>query len=209
MRQRAILYDEVKRGGDAVIASIALLVSLPVQVIIAALVAVKLGRPVLFRQPRPGLNSQVFTLYKFRTMKTADPTRGLTTDAERLTSFGRALRATSLDELPTLINVLRGDMSLVGPRPLLVAYLDRYTAEQARRHDVRPGITGLAQASGRNAISWTEKFALDVYYVDHKSFALDVSILAKTVKTLLKREGISAADSATMPEFGVGKAGPT
>ncbi|TFD57541.1 sugar transferase [Cryobacterium sp. Hh38] len=209
MRRRTIPYDEVKRGSDAVIATITLLASLPVQVIIATLVAVKLGRPVLFRQPRPGLNGQVFTLYKFRTMKTADPTRGLSTDAERLTPFGRALRATSLDELPTLINVIRGDMSLIGPRPLLVSYLDRYTPEQARRHDVRPGITGLAQASGRNAISWTEKFALDVYYVDHKSFALDISILARTVKTLLKREGISAAHSATMPEFGAGEAGPT
>lgn len=209
MRRRPTLYDRVKFSNDVLIAGIALLVSLPVQLVVGALVAVKFGRPVLFTQPRPGLNGRVFTLYKFRTMKNADSASGLITDAERLTPFGRALRSTSLDELPTLINVLRGDMSLVGPRPLLVSYLDRYTPEQARRHDVRPGMTGLAQASGRNALSWTEKFALDVYYVDHKSFALDVSILCKTVRALLKREGISATDNVTMPEFGVHKEGPS
>lgn len=198
---RPCSYDRVKRGCDAAIASVALVVSLPLQAVVATLVAVKLGRPVLFKQARPGRSGEVFTLYKFRTMKNADPARGIITDAQRLTPFGRALRATSLDELPTLANVIFGDMSLVGPRPLLVAYLNRYTPEQGRRHEVRPGITGLAQASGRNALSWDEKFALDVYYVDHRSFRLDVSILAKTMRALVRRDGITAADNVTMPEF--------
>ncbi len=139
---------------------------------------------------------------KFRTMANPDPAKGLVTDEERLTQLGRALRATSLDELPTLWNVLRGDMSLVGPRPLLVRYLPRYTAEQARRHEVRPGITGLAQVSGRNAISWEEKFALDVEYVDNQSLGLDLSILWRTVTAVLRRDGISQEGHATMPEFG-------
>lgn len=194
-------YDSVKRSCDVIVAGVALVASLPVQVVVAALVAVKLGRPVFFKQPRPGLNGRIFTLYKFRTMKTADAAKDLTSDEQRLTPFGRALRATSLDELPTLLNVVRGDMSLVGPRPLLVAYLDRYTPEQARRHEVRPGITGLAQASGRNSLSWDEKFALDVRYVNQRSFALDVKILLKTVLALVRRDGITATDSVTMPEF--------
>jgi len=198
---RARPYDRIKRAADVVVAGGALVVSLPVQAAVGVLVAVKLGRPVLFKQARPGLNGEIFTLYKFRTMKSVDPARGMVSDAQRLTSFGRALRATSLDELPTLINVIRGDMSLVGPRPLLVSYLDRYTPEQARRHEVRPGITGLAQASGRNALSWEKKFALDVYYVSHRSFALDMTILLKTVRALVKRDGISATDNVTMPEF--------
>lgn len=194
-------YDRIKRGSDAVIAGLILLVSSPIQLVVGALVALAIGRPVLFRQQRPGLNGQVFTLYKFRTMKNPDASRGLTTDAERLTPFGHALRATSLDELPTLFNVLRGDMSLVGPRPLLVAYVDRYSSHQARRHEVRPGITGLAQVSGRNAISWEARFDLDVQYVDGYSFALDLSIIRRTVGAVLRREGITAAGSATMPEF--------
>ncbi|GEP28556.1 sugar transferase [Cryobacterium levicorallinum] len=202
-------YDFAKRGGDVLFATIALVISFPVQIVIATLVAVKLGRPVLFAQPRPGLSGRIFTLYKFRTMKNVDSAEDLRTDAERLTPFGMALRATSLDELPTLINVVVGDMSLVGPRPLLVAYLDRYTAEQARRHDVRPGVTGLAQVMGRNALSWAEKFALDVYYVDHRSLAMDVFILFKTVRAVVKRDGISAADNATMPEFQSGQSGHT
>ena len=173
----------------------------PSAVAVAVLVAVKLGRPVLFKQSRPGLHGKAFTLFKFRTMKTPSPARGLISDEHRLIAFGRILRATSLDELPTLFNVVRGDMSLVGPRPLLVQYLSRYSLEQARRHEVRPGITGLAQASGRNALSWEQKFALDVYYVDHRSFALDLTILAKTVRALIIRDGINAADSVTMPEF--------
>lgn len=194
-------YDRVKRFADVVVAFIALVVSSPFQLVIAVLVAVKLGRPVLFKQPRPGLNGETFTLYKFRSMTNVNLTRGLVADADRLTPFGRALRSSSLDELPTLVNVLRGDMSLIGPRPLLVAYLDRYTPEQARRHEVRPGVTGLAQASGRNALSWDDKFDLDVYYVDHRSFLLDLNIIAKTLRSVVKREGISAADSVTMPEF--------
>lgn len=198
---RARPYDHIKRAADVVVAGGALVASVPIQAAVGVLVAVKLGRPVLFTQARPGLNGEIFTLYKFRTMKSVDPTRGMISDEQRLTSFGRALRATSLDELPTLINVIRGDMSLVGPRPLLVSYLDRYTPEQARRHEVRPGITGLAQASGRNALSWEKKFALDVYYVSHRSFALDMNILLKTVRALVKRDGISATDNVTMPEF--------
>jgi lipopolysaccharide/colanic/teichoic acid biosynthesis glycosyltransferase len=195
------LYSFIKRAADLVLASGALVLSLPIQAAVGVLVAIKLGRPVLFKQTRPGLNGHVFTLLKFRTMKSVDPSRGMITDEQRLTSFGRGLRGTSLDELPTLINVIRGDMSIVGPRPLLVAYLDRYSPEQGRRHEVRPGITGLAQASGRNALSWEEKFALDIYYVDHRSFALDLNILLKTVRALVRRDGISATDNVTMPEF--------
>ena len=198
---RARPYSYFKRAADVALASGAFVLSLPIQAAVGVLVAVKLGRPVLFKQARPGLNGDTFTLFKFRTMKSVDPTRGMITDEQRLTPFGRALRGTSFDELPTLINVIRGDMSLVGPRPLLVAYLDRYTPEQARRHEVRPGITGLAQASGRNALSWEAKFALDIHYVDHRSFALDMSILLKTVRTLARRDGISATDNVTMPEF--------
>ncbi|WP_104131989.1 sugar transferase [Cryobacterium sp. M91] len=196
-----LAYDRFKRSGDVILACGALIVSLPIQVAVGVLVAAKLGRPVLFKQARPGLNGDVFTLFKFRTMKNTAPCRGMVTDEQRLTSFGRALRATSLDELPTLVNVIRGDMSLIGPRPLLVAYLDRYTPVQARRHEVRPGVTGLAQVSGRNALSWEQKFALDVYYVEHRSFALDLKILLKTVGALTRRDEISASGNATMPEF--------
>jgi lipopolysaccharide/colanic/teichoic acid biosynthesis glycosyltransferase len=157
---------------------------------------------LLFRQVRPGLHGHPFTLYKFRTMRgAATGEAGVHTDAERLTGFGRWLRATSLDELPELWNVLRGDMSLVGPRPLLMRYLPLYTAEQMRRHDVRPGVTGWAQVNGRNALSWEDKFALDVWYVDHRSLLLDLKILARTVAAVFRREGISYENSATMPEF--------
>lgn len=161
-----------------------------------------LSTPVLFTQERPGLHGRPFQLVKFRTMTDARDTAGnLLPDAERLTPFGRWLRATSLDELPELWNVLRGDMSLVGPRPLLMQYLDRYSPEQARRHEVRPGITGWAQVNGRNAISWEEKPTLDVWYVDHRNVWLDVRILALTVWKVLRREGIAADGEATMPEF--------
>lgn len=194
-------YRVVKRGLDIVAAATLLILTSPVQAVVAVLVSTRLGRPVLFTQERPGLNAQVFTLMKFRTMANPDPAKGLVTDEERLTGLGRTLRATSLDELPTLWNVLRGDMSLVGPRPLLVRYLPRYTAVQARRHEVRPGITGLAQVSGRNALSWEEKFALDVEYVDHQSFGLDLSILWRTVTAVLRRDGISQDGHATMEEF--------
>ena len=169
---------------------------------IALLVRLKLGSPVLFRQVRPGHHGKPFVLYKFRTMSDdRDENGNLLPDAARLTSLGRFLRSTSVDELPALFNVLKGDMSIVGPRPLLMQYLDRYTPEQARRHEVKPGITGWAQVNGRNAISWEEKFRLDVWYVDNWSLALDLRIILMTVLKVVRREGISAKDDATMPEF--------
>lgn len=194
-------FDKTKRAFDCVAASVGLVVASPVLAIVGGLVAVRLGRPVLFKQDRPGLNGRVFRLYKFRTMKNVDSDKGLMSDEQRLSPFGRALRSTSLDELPTLFNVLKGDMSLVGPRPLLVSYLDRYTPEQARRHDVRPGITGLAQVSGRNRLTWEDKFALDVKYVSARSYGLDLRIIAKTVLAVVKREGVSAEGHVTVSEF--------
>ncbi len=174
----------------------------PVMLGMAVLVRFKLGAPVFFRQARPGLRGRVFELVKFRSMTDARDAQGRPLpDAVRLTRFGRWLRASSLDELPELFNVLKGDMSLVGPRPLLIEYLDRYTPEQARRHEVLPGITGWAQVHGRNALTWADKFKLDVWYVDHVSLGLDLRILALTVIKVLKRDGISAQGEATMPEF--------
>lgn len=192
-------YDAVKRTLDVAVSGVGLVVTAPVQAVVAGVVRVAHGRPVLFRQKRPGLHGEVFELVKFRTMRHADATH--VTDAERLTGVGRFLRSTSLDELPTLWNVLKGDMSLVGPRPLLVEYLDRYSPEQARRHEVRPGITGLAQVSGRNSLEWEDKFALDVEYVDRRSLALDLKILWRTVTAVLGRRGISAQGEATMGVF--------
>ena len=175
---------------------------LPVLAVVAALVRWKLGSPVFFRQQRPGYHERIFALIKFRTMTDARDAAGqLLSDAARLTPFGRWLRATSLDELPELLNVLRGEMSLVGPRPLLVEYLPRYEPEQRRRHEVRPGLTGWCQVNGRNALSWEQKFALDVWYVDHETLWLDLKILFMTVGQVLFRKGISASDHATMPEF--------
>lgn len=194
-------YDKSKRIIDVVVAAIGLVATAPIQAFLALLIRRNLGTPVLFRQQRPGKDDQVFTLIKFRTMRDVDPAKGLETDADRLTPFGAKLRATSLDELPTLWNVLRGDMSLVGPRPLLLQYLERYDHTQRRRHEVRPGVTGLAQVSGRNAISWEQKFALDVEYVDRRGPLLDLSILVRTLKTTLTRGGISAEGDVTMPEF--------
>jgi lipopolysaccharide/colanic/teichoic acid biosynthesis glycosyltransferase len=194
-------YDVAKRGIDLVAALFGLVLTAPLQLVIALLVTRTMGRPVLFRQQRPGRNGKPFVLVKFRTMREPDNLRGLLDDAQRLTPLGLRLRSTSLDELPTLWNVLRGDMSLVGPRPLLMGYLERYTPEQACRHDVRPGITGLAQVSGRNALTWEQKFAADVDYVRRRSFGLDLSILAQTIKAVLGRQGISAHGDATMPEF--------
>lgn len=174
----------------------------PVLLVVALLVRRKLGSPVFFRQKRPGWNARIFEMIKFRTMTDARGADGeLLPDSVRLTSFGRWLRATSLDELPEVINVLKGDMSLVGPRPLLVQYLERYSARQARRHEVRPGITGLAQINGRNAISWEEKFEWDVRYVESRGLWLDVKILASTVRSVFVRSGINAAGEATMAEF--------
>lgn len=195
-------YDAVKRVLDVGAAAALLVVTAPVQAAVAGLVRQRLGSPVLFTQPRPGKDGKIFLLYKFRTMLPEDPARGLVDDADRLTPFGRTLRSTSLDELPTLWNVLRGDMSMIGPRPLLVEYLKHYTPEQNRRHEVRPGVTGLAQAMGRNALSWEEKFRLDVDYVDNRSLALDLRILFATARTVIKREGISQDGHATMSRFG-------
>jgi len=176
----------------------------PVMALVALVIRLAEGQPVLFRQPRPGLGGKVFTVFKFRTMRNAStPDGAALPDAVRLSRLGRFLRATSLDELPELVNVLRGEMSLVGPRPLLVAYLERYSPEQARRHLVLPGITGWAQINGRNALSWEEKFRLDVWYVDHWSLRLDLKILILTFWKVLKREGISQPGSATAEEFRV------
>lgn len=194
--------SHLKRLFDLVIALLALFILAPVIGLVALLVHLKLGAPVLFRQQRPGLHGKPFTLYKFRTMTDArDAAGNLLPDSERLTPFGRFLRSTSLDELPELWNVIKGDMSLVGPRPLLMKYLDRYTPEQARRHEVKPGITGWAQINGRNTLTWEDKFKLDIWYVDHLSLALDLKILVLTLVKVFKREGISAIDHDTMPEF--------
>lgn len=195
-------YDFVKRFLDIVASAVALVVLSPILLIVALLVAICLGRPVLFVQPRPGRNGRIFRLRKFRSMRDIDEARGLVSDADRLTPFGRKLRSTSLDELPSLWNVLRGDMSVVGPRPLLVEYLPKYTREQARRHEVRPGITGLAQANGRNTLSWEDKFALDVDYVNNRSLVLDARIIVATIKSVVARDGISAEGQATMTKFG-------
>ncbi len=192
----------LKRSFDIVVAAAALVLLAPLLLVIALLVRWRLGSPVLFAQVRPGLGGRPFRLVKFRTMTDARRADGTPApDAERLTPFGRFLRSTSLDELPELYNVLVGDMSLVGPRPLLMEYLPLYNAHQRRRHEVRPGITGWAQVNGRNAISWERKFDLDVWYVDNASFALDLKILWLTVWRVLRREGISGAGSATAERF--------
>lgn len=187
---------------DISISLLGLIILFPFLVFIGLLVMWNMGKPIFFKQLRPGKNGNPFLLYKFRTMLNEYDVCGrLLSDEIRLTKLGRFLRSSSLDELPELINVLKGDMSLVGPRPLLMQYLDRYTHEQARRHEVKPGITGWAQVNGRNAISWEEKFAMDVWYVDNWSFWLDFKILAMTVIKVIKQEGISANRHATMPEF--------
>ena len=197
----------MKKIFDFTVALGALAILSPVLGVVAIIVRAQLGAPVLFCQTRPGLQGKPFSILKFRTMTNARDAQGnLLPDAQRLTRFGRFLRSTSLDELPELFNVLRGDMSLVGPRPLLMAYLPLYSAEQARRHEVRPGITGWAQVNGRNALSWEEKFAMDVWYVDHRSLWLDMKILVLTVRKVLARDGISATGEATMPRF-TGSAG--
>lgn len=187
---------------DILTSTVAIALLSPVLLGLAVTIRWKLGAPVLFRQQRPGLGGRPFWLMKFRTMTDARGVNGESLpDAQRLTRFGRFLRSTSLDELPELLNVLKGDMSLVGPRPLLMQYLDRYTPEQARRHDVKPGITGWAQVNGRNALTWEEKFKLDVWYVDNWSLWLDIKIIAMTIWKILKREGISQPGQATMEEF--------
>jgi lipopolysaccharide/colanic/teichoic acid biosynthesis glycosyltransferase len=202
MMGRSRASDTIKRVLDASIAAVGLIVLSPLLLALALAVASRLGRPVLFRQMRPGMGGKPFEMIKFRTMLDAKcPDGKILPDEQRLTSFGKALRAASLDELPELWNVLRGEMSLVGPRPLLLQYMDRYTPIQARRHEVRPGVTGWAQINGRNAISWEEKFALDVWYVDNRSVWLDLKILGLTVWRVLRRDGVNAKGEATMPEF--------
>lgn len=194
-------YDRVKRAFDLTIAALLFVLTLPIQAATALAIRIRLGSPVLFRQTRPGLHAEPFEIVKFRTMLDTNPALGLTDDASRMTTLGRWLRATSIDELPTLWNIIQGDMSLVGPRPLLMQYLGRYSPEQARRHDVRPGLTGLAQVSGRNSLSWEDKFHLDVDYVDHHTLVGDLKIIRDTVRSVVRRDGIAADGVATMSEF--------
>lgn len=192
----------IKRLLDFILSLIAIIILSPILLIVAILVRIKLGSPVIFKQKRPGLHERIFTLYKFRTMTDQKDEQGnLLPDEIRLTKFGKLLRSTSLDELPELFNILKGDMSVVGPRPLLIRYLPLYNEHQKHRHDVRPGFTGWAQCNGRNAISWEEKFDLDVYYIRHVSFLLDLKVIFKTIKIVLFREGISSNTSVTMEEF--------
>lgn len=195
-------FTKMKRCFDLALTLLSLPFWLPVLAVFALLVRLKLGSPVFFTQTRPGRQGKLFQLTKFRTMTDARDAQGqLLPDADRLTAFGKWLRGTSLDELPELFNVIKGEMSLVGPRPLLPQYLSRYTPEQARRHEVPPGITGWVQVKGRNGLSWEEKFQLDIWYVDHRSLWLDAKILLLTLRTVCLREGISAPGDATMPEF--------
>tara|TARA_B100001765_G_C19436565_1_gene308060 strand:+ start:241 stop:834 length:594 start_codon:yes stop_codon:yes gene_type:complete len=192
----------MKRIFDIVLVLFSIPILIPIYILVALMVRFKFGSPVLFKQPRPGLNEKVFNMIKFRSMTMENDTSGiLLSDSNRLTRFGEFLRSTSLDELPSLWVVLKGEMSLVGPRPLLVEYLPLYSKKQSRRHEVKPGITGWAQVNGRNAISWDEKFDLDVWYVDNQSVWLDIKILFLTIKKVIMRDGISAKDDATMPPF--------
>lgn len=202
MRKETFYEKYIKRPLDVFCSGLALVVLSPVMGVTAILVREKLGSPILFSQDRPGKDEVIFKLYKFRTMTDERDENGeLLPDEVRLTKFGKLLRSTSLDELPSLINIFRGDMSVVGPRPLLVRYLPRYNERQRHRHDVRPGLTGYAQSHGRNAVSWEDKFEMDVYYTENVSFWMDVSIILQTVKSVLLREGISSETSATMEEF--------
>lgn len=202
MHKKGFYEKYIKRPQDFLCALLALIVLSPIILVLAILVRTKLGSPILFTQDRPGLNGKVFKLYKFRTMTSqTDKNGNLLPDEVRLTSFGKKLRDTSLDELPELINILKGDMAVVGPRPLLVQYLERYNEHQARRHEVRPGFTGYAQVNGRNSISWEEKFDLDVEYVDNITFLGDWKIIFQTVGVVLKRDGVSSDTSVTMEEF--------
>ena len=203
MKHKAGVYEKyIKRILDVILSGCALIILSPVLLITAILVRIKLGSPVIFKQSRPGKGGKIFNLYKFRSMTDERDENGeLLPDEVRLTKFGKRLRSTSLDELPELWNIIRGDMSVVGPRPLLVRYLSRYNEHQARRHEVRPGFTGYAQVNGRNAISWEDKFNYDVYYVDNITFIGDCKIIFKTIGTVLKRDGISSDTSVTMEEF--------
>ncbi|MBS5389866.1 MAG: sugar transferase [Firmicutes bacterium] len=197
------MYERfIKRALDMILSGIAIIILSPILLIVAILVKTKLGSPVIFKQERPGLNEKIFKMYKFRSMTDAKDENGeLLPDEERLTSFGKKLRSTSLDELPELFNIFKGDMSIVGPRPLMVSYLPLYNEFQKHRHDVRPGLTGLAQISGRNLLSWKERFEKDICYVENISFTLDVKIIFNTVKSVIKRDGISSNTSETMEDF--------
>ena len=202
MHKKGVYEKYIKRPQDMLCALLALIVLSPILLITAFLVRVKLGSPVIFKQERPGLNGKIFTLYKFRTMTDERDSEGnLLPDEERLTKFGKLLRSTSLDKLPELLNILFGDIAVIGPRPLLVEYLPRYNAEQRRRHEVRPGLSGLAQVNGRNAISWEDKFKYDVQYVEHVTFLGDWKIILQTVLNVIKRDGINSETAATMEVF--------
>lgn len=202
MHKKGVYEKYIKRPQDMLCALLALIVLSPILFITAFLVRVKLGSPVIFKQERPGLNGKIFTLYKFRTMTDERDSEGnLLPDEERLTKFGKLLRSTSLDELPELLNILFGDIAVIGPRPLLVEYLPRYNAEQRRRHEVRPGLSGLAQVNGRNAISWEDKFKYDIQYVDHVTFLGDWKIIFQTILNVIKRDGINSETAATMEVF--------
>ena len=201
-RRRGIYERFIKRALDMILSGIAIIILSPILLIVAVLVKTKLGSPVIFKQERPGLNEKIFKMYKFRSMTDAKDENGeLLPDEERLTSFGKKLRSTSLDELPELFNIFKGDMSIVGPRPLMVSYLPLYNEFQKHRHDVRPGLTGLAQISGRNLLSWKERFEKDISYVENISFTLDMKIIFNTVKSVIKRDGISSNTSETMEDF--------
>ncbi len=201
-RRRGIYEKFIKRALDMILSGIAIIILSPILLIVAILVKTKLGSPVIFKQERPGLNERIFKMYKFRSMTDAKDENGeLLPDEERLTSFGKKLRSTSLDELPELFNIFKGDMSIVGPRPLMVSYLPLYNEFQKHRHDVRPGLTGLAQISGRNLLSWKERFEKDISYVENISFTLDMKIIFNTVKSVIKRDGISSNTSETMEDF--------
>jgi lipopolysaccharide/colanic/teichoic acid biosynthesis glycosyltransferase len=202
MHKKGLYEKFFKRPFDFIVSLIAFITLLPVLFIVAVLIRVKLGSPVIFKQDRPGLNEKIFTLYKFRTMTDKKDDKGfLLPDSERITKFGKFLRSTSIDELPGLVNIIKGDMSIVGPRPLLVEYLELYNKEQRKRHEVRPGLSGYAQVNGRNALSWEDKFNLDILYVNNVTFRHDVGIILKTIFKVIKREGISSSSSVTMDKF--------
>jgi lipopolysaccharide/colanic/teichoic acid biosynthesis glycosyltransferase len=202
MHKKRFYEKYFKRSFDFIVSLIAFILLLPFLMIIAFLIRIKLGSPIIFKQKRPGLNEKIFTLFKFRTMTEKKDEQGLLLpDSERLTKFGKFLRSTSIDELPGLINIIKGDMSIVGPRPLLIEYLNLYNAEQRKRHEVRPGLSGYAQVNGRNALSWEDKFKLDVVYVNNVSFQRDIVIILKTIIKVVKREGISSSNSVTMEKF--------
>lgn len=203
MIRKRTFYDKyIKRIIDFLLSLIGIIILSPVLLIVSIMVRTKLGSPILFKQERPGLNGKIFKMYKFRTMTNETDENGeLLPDEVRLTKFGKFLRSSSLDELPEMFNILKGDMSIVGPRPLLVKYLPLYSERQSHRHDVRPGLTGYAQVNGRNAISWEEKFELDIFYVNNSSFMVDLMIFFKTIKKVFDREGISSGSSVTMEEF--------